>query len=189
MRTGDLVLMQSEAFTARFVTHAMRCEYAHLAIVVRLPKLPGTVLLLEADPEAHFVESCGDTAWHLQLIDARSRLSSWLDGATNSLAFRQLTRPVGAVAGSSSDALLSLLCPPTMQWDTPGLATVKVNHMQALLKALYGLRFAADYADLNAMEGIDSLRSAEMACLAYKVTLTLTLTLTTTLILTLPTNH
>ena len=39
--------MQSEAFTARFVTHAMRCEYAHLAIVVRLPKLPGTVLLLE----------------------------------------------------------------------------------------------------------------------------------------------
>ena len=47
MRTGDLVLMQSEAFTARFVTHAMRCEYAHLAIVVRLPKLPGTVLLLE----------------------------------------------------------------------------------------------------------------------------------------------
>ena len=61
------------------------------------------MLLLEADPEAHFVESCGDTAWHLQLIDARSRLSSWLDGATNSLAFRQLTRPVGAVAGSSSD--------------------------------------------------------------------------------------
>ena len=58
-----------------------------------------------------------------------------------------------------------------------------------MLKALYGLRFAADYADLNAMEGIDSLRSAEMACLAYKVTLTLTLTLTTTLILTLPTNH
>ena len=47
VRTGDLVLMQSEAFTARFVTHAMRCEYAHLAIVVRLPKLPGTVLLLE----------------------------------------------------------------------------------------------------------------------------------------------
>ena len=82
---------------------------------MRLPKLPGTVLLLEADPEAHFVESCGDTAWHLQLVDARSRLSSWLDGATNSLAFRQLTRPVGAVAGSSSDALLSLLCPPTMQ--------------------------------------------------------------------------
>ena len=36
--------MQSEAFTARFVTHAFRCEYAHLAIAGRLPKLPGTVL-------------------------------------------------------------------------------------------------------------------------------------------------
>ena len=56
MKTGDLLLMQSEAFTARFVTHALRCEYAHLAVVVRLPRLPGTVFLLEADPEAHLVE-------------------------------------------------------------------------------------------------------------------------------------
>jgi hypothetical protein len=61
-----------------------------------------------------------------------------------------------------------VLCPPTAAWDTPGLRDAKVNHMQALLKALYGLRFASNYADLNAMEGIDSLRSAEMACLAYK---------------------
>ena len=168
-------MMQSEAFTARFVTHAMRCEYAHLAIVVRLPKLPGTVLLLEADPEAHIVESSRDTRWHLQLVDARSRLSCWLDGASNNLAFRQLSRPVGAVAGASSDALLTLLCPPEVQWDTPGLAAAnrsgregEVNHMQALIEALYGLNFSADFADLNAMEGIDSLRSAEMACLAYK---------------------
>jgi hypothetical protein len=36
VRTGDLVLMQSEAFTARFVTHALRCEYAHLAIYLLL---------------------------------------------------------------------------------------------------------------------------------------------------------
>ena len=42
VKTGDLLLMQSEAFTARFVTHALRCEYAHLAVVVRLPRLPGT---------------------------------------------------------------------------------------------------------------------------------------------------
>ena len=56
VKTGDLLLMQSEAFTARFVTHALRCEYAHLAVVVRLPRLPGTVFLLEADPEAHLVE-------------------------------------------------------------------------------------------------------------------------------------
>ena len=42
MRTGDLVLMQSEAFTARFVTHAMRCEYAHLAILLLGYLLPTT---------------------------------------------------------------------------------------------------------------------------------------------------
>ena len=36
-----------------------------------------------------------------------------------------------------------MLCPPKARWDTPGLRDARVNHMQALLKALYGLRFAS----------------------------------------------
>ena len=102
------MLMQSEAFTARFVTHALRCEYAHLAVylllttyylrlttyglllttyylllttryahlavVVRLPKLPGTVLLLEADPEAHLL-----TTTHYSLLTTHDlRLTYYL---------------------------------------------------------------------------------------------------------------
>lgn len=178
LHTGDLVLMQSEAFTARFVTHAMRCEYSHLAIAVRLPKLDGTVFLLEADPEAHFVESMRETRWHLQLVDARSRLSCWLEGPTNYLAVRKLERPVSAGRGAPGQ-LLELLCPPVEQWDKPsrrkstqaGYSSgggVDINHMQALIEALYGLSFAADFADLNAMEGLDSMRSTEAVCLAYR---------------------
>ena len=179
MKTGDLVLLQSDAFSARFVQHALRCEYSHCAVVVRLPKLPGIVFLLEADPDAHHCESSSDTRWHLQLVDARSRLASWLEASSHYVSLRALTRPADAPVGLT-DELLDLLCPPQEAWDKAlggsggggggggATAASATNHMQALIEALYGLPFARDFGWLNSMEGIASMRAAEAVCLAYK---------------------
>merc|ERR1712118_220455 len=91
LQTGDLVLFQSDTFTAKFFQNALKAKYSHLGVVVIVPGLQKMPLLLEPDPDASFICNWPTaTIAHLHLIDVSSRLSSWQDGKNNCASIRRL---------------------------------------------------------------------------------------------------
>ena len=51
LQNGDLLMMRSESFAARFVQQVTGCQFCHIGVILRLPELPYSPLLLEADPQ------------------------------------------------------------------------------------------------------------------------------------------
>ena len=91
LQTGDLVLLQAKGFCGRFLSHALRCPWAHMGVVVRLPALPHVPLLLEAEPVGNpAAEPEGPPP--MQLVDLRSRLAGWIEAGCRPVV-RRLVRP------------------------------------------------------------------------------------------------
>ena len=71
-------------------------------MVLRLPQLPHTPLLLEADPSVS-ADADRPANSSLHVVDLRTRVSSWLyEEATNQAVLRRLARPQGVPAPDAS---------------------------------------------------------------------------------------
>ena len=178
VQTGDLVLLQAKGFCGRFLSHALRCPWAHMGVVVRLPALPHVPLLLEAEPVGNpAAEPEGPPP--MQLVDLRSRLAGWIEAGCRPVV-RRLVRPPRAPP-LDTNALVSLAATggrgrpelgaahpaaagaPGPSSATGSRAKIGLNHTRALLEAMYGPAFVARFATLNARDGIASLQCAEGA--------------------------
>jgi hypothetical protein len=106
LQSGDLVMLRSESLAGRVLQNLTHSDFCHLGVVLRLPELPHTPLLLEADPD---VSSDPDrpASASLHVVDLRSRLSTWLDEdpSGNQAVVRRLQRPHGAPAPDASTLL------------------------------------------------------------------------------------
>jgi hypothetical protein len=113
LRTGDLLLFQSEKFSAKFLQHALKAPYSHLAVVIIFPGLQAQPLLLEADPGTALMRNWSSaTRAHLHLIDFCSRLLGWQAGRGNQAVIRRLEVANG-MPQMHEDAVLQLLAQST----------------------------------------------------------------------------
>ena len=164
LQTGDLLLMRSDGFASRFVQQTSGCPFCHLAVVVRVPELPQTPLLLEANPAASSNRATS-AAQALTVVDVRSRLAKWcVQAPGNQVIVRRLVRPTSAPP-LDGNTLLELVA--TTGVDVGGYAA-GVPQLRALLQALHGTRFVDNLAELNAAEGLSCTLAAEAVAIAYR---------------------
>ena len=103
LQNGDLLMMRSESFPARFVQQVTGCQFCHIGVILRLPQLPYSPLLLEADPQvSHLADRTAASCLHV--VDLRSRMLKWLSAAPgmNQAVIRRLKRPPNVAAPDAS---------------------------------------------------------------------------------------
>jgi len=169
VQTGDLVMMRSETFPGRFLQQATGCDFCHVSIILRIPELPHSPLLLEADPQvSHIVGRSAASCLHV--VDLRSRVSSWLSAsASHQAVLRRLRRPADA-PNLDASGLLGLAATQSRQLagNVMNGQSVERSQTRALLEALYGPKFVQSIATLTSDEGVAPLHAAEAVALAYK---------------------
>jgi hypothetical protein len=172
LRTGDCFFFSSRGFASRVLRHALSCAWGHLAVVVLLPALPDTPMLLEADPEVMLHVATGGAAgarrWpsaahSLHLVDARSRLGSWLEQQGNHLVLRPFVGRAQDPDGWCHVA--SLVATP--RWRPTPEDEVASTHLRSLLDTLYGRTLVDLLIGASAINLVSPLHSAEAAALAY----------------------
>merc|ERR1712196_175348 len=170
LRTGDLLLFRSERFSAKFLQHALKAQYTHLAVVIIFPGLQAQPLLLEADPGTGLMRNWSlATRAHLHLIDFCSRLLGWQEeGRGNQAVIRRLEF-ADDMPQMHEDAVLQLLVDSTCIDPSFKLGSVEpVNQTHVLLEALYGSELVHQLSVQNGADGLSSLRCAEAAALVYR---------------------
>lgn len=147
-----------------------KCTFCHVAVVIRLPELPHTPLLIEANPQAAGERPSISAAASIHLTDVRSRLGNWMTANPgNQAVTRKLEFPSTSASltiANLLDKLLAVEHPASLVTGDVTKDVARMPQLSAMIESLYSKQFVDSMARANMHEGLAALHAGEVAALA-----------------------